>query len=276
MRKTLAFMLASTALVTASLAALSRASAFANANAGSKLYICATPQETDLSPVQFAALAWIEIKAVGSHGEAGSSTNILTYDTWDTAVIQKAKGMTDAGSPEIEVARIPDDPGQMAMRAAALDNKNYAFRMMRNDQAVAGGTPTIIYNRGLVTGPKRPFGRNEDFDLEVFTLGLNQVETVINPTLGGNPPKYTAAPAITGTPKVGTVLTVSNGTATGDATITYAYQWFAGGVAVPGVTTNTYTPDVAKVGLVIQALVTASNTKGSASMMSAPTAVVAA
>lgn len=156
---------------------------FVNANAGSKLYVCATPQQTDLTASTFAALTWVEIKGVGSHGEAGSTTNILTYDTWDTVVLQKAKGITDAGSPEIELARIPTDPGQVILNTAALTNLNYAFKMVRNDPPDddPDSTPTIIFNRGLITGPARPFGRNEDFDLEVFTLALNQREVVVNP-----------------------------------------------------------------------------------------------
>lgn len=160
----------------------------ANANAGSRLFIYATPYANSALPVSQTALAaitnasWIEIKGLGSHGEGGSSTNILTYDTWDTDVVQKAKGMTDAGSPEIEIARDSADPGQIALRAAALDNRNYAFKMERNDKLTTAGRPTTIYNVGIVTGPKRPFGRNEDFDLEVFTLGFNQREVVVAAT----------------------------------------------------------------------------------------------
>lgn len=160
--------------------------AFFNTNAGSKLFMCTTAQEAELDEDDMAGLVWVQIKGVGSHGETGSSTNILTYDTWDTKVVQKAKGMTDAGSPEIELARIPTDPGQIALRAAAKTNLNYAFKVERNDKpsAAAGATPTIIYNRGLVTGPRRPNGRNEDFDLEVFSLGLNQEEIVVDPDDG--------------------------------------------------------------------------------------------
>lgn len=157
--------------------------AFANANAGSKLFICATPVTTyPMTASALAALTWVEIKGLGSHGEGGSSTNILTYDTWDTDVVQKAKGMTDAGSPEIELARDSADAGQNALRAAALDNRNYAFKMERNDKITTAGRPTTIYNIGIVTGPRRPFGRNEDFDLEVFTLGFNTREVVVAAT----------------------------------------------------------------------------------------------
>jgi hypothetical protein len=157
--------------------------AFFNTNSGKKLYVCSTAQGTDLDATGFAALTWVQVKGVGSHGEAGSSTNILSYDTWDTSVVQKAKGMTDAGSPEIELARIPTDAGQVILRAAALTNLNYAFKIEGNDKPTTevGATPTIIYNRGLVTGPKRPLGRNEDFDLEVFTLAFQQHEVIVDP-----------------------------------------------------------------------------------------------
>lgn len=160
--------------------------AFVNTNAGSTLWICADPQQSDLNQAAYEALTWVQIKGVGSHGEVGTTTNILTYDGWDTTVVQKAKGMSNAGDPEIECARIPTDAGQVLLRAAALTDFNYAFKMVRNDEPGddVGDTPTIIYNRGLVSGPRRPMGRNEDFDLEIFTLGLNQREIVVNPVDG--------------------------------------------------------------------------------------------
>jgi len=155
---------------------------FANANAGGIVSVAAAPAPADLDAAAFALLTWVEVKQVGNHGETGSSTNILTYDTWGTDVIQKAKGMTDAGSPEIEVARLVTDAGQVILRAAALTNFNYAVKLEKNDMPSGGSTNTIIYNRGIITGPTRPNGRNEDFDLEVFTLGLNQREVIVDAT----------------------------------------------------------------------------------------------
>ena len=249
-------------------------SAFANTNAGGKLYICATPQNVDLDQGQYEALSWVQVKGVGSHGQTGVSTNLLTYNTWDTAVAQKAKGVSDAGSPDVEVARLPADAGQILLRAAALTNFQYAFKLERNDKNVSSGTPTIVYNRGLVVGPKRPNGRNEDFDLEMFTLGLNQQEIVVNPSSAGNPPVLTVAPAVTGTATNGSTLSSNTATFTGDATIVRTYQWFAGGVQISGAINASYVLTSAEVGKVITVRVTGTNAAGSAFGFSAPTAVV--
>lgn len=252
-------------------------SAGANANAASRIFVCATPQNSELSQTDYEALAWVEIKSIGSRGETGKSTNILTYDTWDTKVIDKAKGMTDAGSPELEVARIPTDPGQIILRAGGVvgNNNKYAFKEIRAD----GTTPTngtVKYNRGLITGPKSPGGRNEDFDLEVFTLALVQEEIVVNPLASGVSPYVTVVPAITGTAEVGEVLTLGTGTWAGDATITYAYAWYANNILIDGATANTFTLTSTQLGKRVTGRITATNDSGSATSTTAPTAAVAA
>lgn len=142
----------------------------AQTNSGSKLYICATPKNEDLTQTQFEALTWVQVKKVGSVGERGLTTNIVTYDTWDTAVALKGKGISNAGDPEVEVARLLADPGQVAMRAAGAPGvaDAYPFKVERP-------SGEIEYLRGLVTGPRTPGGRNEDFVLHVYSLALNQV-----------------------------------------------------------------------------------------------------
>lgn len=248
----------------------------ANTNSQSKLYVCAASQANDLDQAGFEALTYVLVGNVGEVGETGSDTNILTYDTWDTKVAQKAKGIIDAGSPDVEVARDYDDAGQNILRAAAKTNLNYAFKIVKNDAIIIGGTGTTIYNRGLVTGPKRPNGRNEDFDLEQFTFALQQEEIVVDPTSGGVAPYVTVLPAITGTAEVGEVLTCSNGTWSGDATITYTHAWFANSILLPGETGSTLTLTSAHLGKIIQGRVGASNAAGSASALSNLTAAVAA
>jgi hypothetical protein len=153
-----------------------------NTMSGRKLYICATAQANDLDQSAFAALTYVEIKGVGDLGEIGTKQNILTYDTWGSSVALKAKGLKDGGSPELEVARDTTDPGQDLLRIAAGLNLCYAFKIDCNDKITGGGANGIIYNRGYAAGPARPQGRNEDFDLEVFTLGFVQAEVVVDPT----------------------------------------------------------------------------------------------
>jgi len=249
----------------------------ANSNAASKIYICATAQNSTLAQADYEALTWVEIGSVGSRGEMGKTTNILNYNTWNDSVIQKAKGLTDAGSPDLEVARVPTDAGQIILRAAGAvgNNNNYAFKELRADGAT-GEVGTIVYNRGLVAGPTRPGGGNEDFDIERYTLAFQQEEIIVDPTTSGNPPTLTVAPAITGTAEVGETLSLSNGTFTGDATITYAYQWYAGGVAISGATTNSLLLTTTQLGKVITARVHATNDSGSAVGYAAPTSAVAA
>ena len=158
-----------------------------NTNAGRKFYIAGTgttptayPDELDLTAFE-AIAAWIEVGNVGSIGQTGVDTNIVSYDTMDTDVTQKQKGISNAGDPEIECARVPDDDGQVAMRAAAATRYNYAFKIEDADAPEAGWSNTIYYNRGVVSGPFRPNGRNEDFILETYRLGLNQKEIVADP-----------------------------------------------------------------------------------------------
>lgn len=161
----------------------------ANTNSGRKFYIACTvadgpipdPQPADLTQTEYEALLWTEVKNVGSIGESGTQTNVVSYDELATEVTQKQKGISNAGDPTIEVARNPSDPGQIAMRAAAATKYLYAFKTEDADAPDADTTNSVYFNRGLVAGPTRPNGRNEDFILEVFTLGLVQKEIVVNP-----------------------------------------------------------------------------------------------
>lgn len=159
----------------------------ANTNKGRKFYISVTApagstpesQVLTLNQAAFEALDWTQVKHVGNIGEMGTSENVVNYDELETDVIQKSKGLANAGDPTIECARNPTDPGQIAMRAAALTKLNYAFKMTDDDIPSGGTTPTTYYNTGMVTGPSRPNGRAEDFILEVFTLALNRRELVV-------------------------------------------------------------------------------------------------
>lgn len=174
MSKTLPFALA---------APLAAAVAYINTNSGAKLYVCATAANSTLDQAGYEGLTWVQVKGVGNFGETGTTTNVVNYDTWDTTFIQKAKGTSNAGDPELEVARDMADAGQDILRTAAKTRDNYAFKIERADKpnSNVGSKPTTVYNRGIISGPRTPNGRNEDFDLEIFALGLNQEQIVVDP-----------------------------------------------------------------------------------------------
>lgn len=136
---------------------------------GATIAISGTVQNSDLTQSEFEGLSFTTVSNVGSIGAYGNDTNMVTYDTLDRAVIQKQKGLTNAGDPAIELARVDSDAGQTALIAAgAVSSRDaYAFKITKQDGSVD-------YLRGLVSGPVNQNGRNEDFDLQVFTLGLVQ------------------------------------------------------------------------------------------------------
>ena len=163
----------------------------AKANANGAFYFCKTPQPNDLTKEQFEALEWIKIEEVGKLPESGSSTNIIKYDTIDTTVTQKAKGVTDAGGGTLEVAYNGTAPGQKALREVAGNNYNYATKREVNDAPDENHTNSVFYNRGLITGPVRSGGGVEDFITETYTIANNQLEIVVPPQLKTNAPQQT-------------------------------------------------------------------------------------
>jgi hypothetical protein len=89
-------------------------------------------------------------------------------------------------------------------------------------------------------------------------------------------PVNTVAPSISGTVAIGSTLTASPGTWTGDPTPTFSYQWQRGSSNISGATGSTYTAQFADVGNTLRCVVTATNAAGSASANSANTSSVSA
>jgi len=241
----------------------------ANTNKGRKVFICTTPQPADLTKSQYEALTWVEVGNVGSVGESGMNTNVVSYDELATDVTQKQKGISNAGDPTIECARNPSDAGQVALRAAAATKFFYAFKFEDSDAPSANHSNTVYYNRGLIAGPTRPNGRNEDFILEVFTLGLVQKEIVVDP-VSLVAPTNALLPSIAGVLTQGSVLTAIPGVWTGGPAFTY--QWKRDGTNISGAAGGTYTLVSGDAAKAISVAVTGTNAAGNATATSAATA----
>ena len=90
------------------------------------------------------------------------------------------------------------------------------------------------------------------------TTGITAVQKPIN----------TVAPVISGTDIVGSVLTTTNGTWTGNATITFGYQWLRNGSPISLATSSTYTQVLADMGQTITCRIVGTNSYGTGEAVS--------
>jgi len=128
--------------------------------------IAANVDVADLSA--YEALVYTEVPNVGSFGDTGVSQNVVSYSTWDRNVASKGKGEADAGSPAVEFLDVASAGMAILLTNADVDNANsYAYKIEWPDG-------TTEYNRGVVTGPMRMKGGNEDFKRLSFTFGFSQ------------------------------------------------------------------------------------------------------
>ena len=150
---------------------------------GTTLWVCSTAQNSDLTQSGYAALTWVQVGKVGNTGDWGATSNLPTYDTLDEPVTQKQKGVANAGDPKIECASIFDDPGQIILRTFGdpLNANNMAIKKILNDKPSGGTSGTVLYSRGVVSGPMFPGGGSDDFVLETYQIGLNQLPIRVNP-----------------------------------------------------------------------------------------------
>jgi len=113
------------------------------------------------------------------------------------------------------------------------------------------------------------------------SAGSDSISSAATGTVAPAAPVNSVRPVVSGTPRDGSNLTVSQGTWTGTDPISYAVQWKrcdvdgTNCVDISGATSSTYTAGPADVGKTIRVIETATNAGGSTSATSARTGVVA-
>jgi hypothetical protein len=140
--------------------------------AKSKIMI-GTTVEADTAAT-FSADTFVNIGLVEDIGEFGDEAEEITFASISDARMRRAKGVRDAGSFELTVARNPTDAGQAAMRAALADDRPFNFKVELTDKPASGTAPknTVLYFRGIVMGAKNALGSVKDVTKQKFSIGI--------------------------------------------------------------------------------------------------------
>ena len=142
-------------------------------NFGGTFAISTTAENDDLTLSGFSGLTYTPVPNLVTCDATGVSQNVVSDSTWDRPVICKGKGEANAGDPAVEFQDAPSAGMDLMVAGAAYDDTNsYAFKIVWADNSEE-------YNRGLITGPQRTKGGNEDFKHLIFTLGLQQPPEIV-------------------------------------------------------------------------------------------------
>ena len=201
-------------------------------------------------PVRQATLSLYVTRGAGVSADVRSVSNTSWGEktiTWNNA---------PAPGPVISSLTLVDGRVSFDVTSAVTGNGRVAFVL------TSPGERSTVYSReaALANAP---------------SLSVTTAETV-------TPPANTALPSLSGTAQAGQSLTTTSGSWSGTTPMTYAYQWQrcnsagASCAAIAGAAAASYALVSADVGFTVRAQATATNTVGSATATSAPSAVVQA
>lgn len=144
--------------------------------AGCRIYIggVVQSQAADFVEGDFSGQSWIEIDGWETMGVAGDASALITVPLINRSRDVKLKGTANAGQMQNNFASLPDDPGQIALLAAAQpSNKdNYAFRVDLSD-VPPPGTPSKRFFIGLVMAGQEQGGGANTAQLMSATVEIN-------------------------------------------------------------------------------------------------------
>jgi glucose/arabinose dehydrogenase len=158
--------------------------------------------------------------------------------------------------------------------------------------AVSSATPftrtVIVASTNSLSAPSPQMSGGTTYEFASWSDGGQQTHSIVAPASAGSftatyriaPPRNTALPTISGQAREGRPLTVSDGTWSGSAPMSFSYRWLRcsssgdGCIAISGAVARTYVLTSADVGSRLRAVVTATNPGGSSSATSGASAVV--
>lgn len=136
--------------------------------AGSKLFIggVLSDKAADFVAADFASQTWTEIDGWSTMGSSGDTAALITTSLINRGRDIKQKGTKNAGQMQNTFAVIEDDPGQVALIAAAETDENYAFKI----ELSSGGERMFI---GLVMSAQEAGGEANSIQNLTSTIEIN-------------------------------------------------------------------------------------------------------
>lgn len=92
------------------------------------------PDDDDITLAEFTSKTYTEIDGWQNMGAHGDSRTLITEALINRKRDAKTGGTTNGGSMQNNFIVLRDDPGQIAVRAAAKSNYNYPIKITYNDE----------------------------------------------------------------------------------------------------------------------------------------------
>lgn len=118
------------------------ASTQTSTHSGTKLSISAT-LPASVSASAYGVPVYTEIKEVTDAGAVGRTYNTVEHMPLSSRGVQERKGSYRDGTPQVQAAYVPGDPGQVIVFAAVNSDNYYSFK-----EELQNGS--IIYYQALV------------------------------------------------------------------------------------------------------------------------------
>jgi autotransporter-associated beta strand protein len=193
----------------------------------------------------------------GADQVVNEDTGAQTVNGWATGL---SKGPVDESSQTLSFTVSNNNNGLFSVQPTIDSNGNLTYTPAANANGTATVTVSIKDSGGTANGGI------DTSATQTFTITINPVND-----------EPTGAVTISGTPNVGTTLTVANTLSDADGLGPVSYQWQAGGVDISGATGSSYKLTEAEVGKTITVIARYTDGNGSAtSVASAATSVVTA
>lgn len=149
---------------------------------GQTVGVCVTPQNADLTPIQFAALVYEEVCCLDETPELASESNIIS----ETCISgERIRGVGAAEDSDFTLSWYYDSAceGQDDVRAMgqAGTDQVYAIRKVYADGVAGVTTPTTVYARVIFAGYTNAGIGIDDVQGESVTGSVVQGPVVVKP-----------------------------------------------------------------------------------------------